>query len=523
MNVTRDRLVLAGILLVAAMLALGNITTGHVWGDDFSAYIAQAQAIVEGTPEAYLDANRFNYENSEPTGGPLASSWGLPILLAPFVSAFGLNMSALKMLGVLCFLVFLVVLAGGFRGTHSTLGLSVLLALFAVNPELLTAVDLIGSDVPFLMWSTATMFFLGRVVFEGRVFLALWLDRLMLGCAIGLAFLIRTNGLLLFGALVIGLVYRRTIASWTLGRHREAGRFAPEPGSGSSQAKNDFALAATVFAGVALVVVLAYLLLPGGGSSHIKLLRHVSLRSVWRNFLFYAELPAGFFAGVPLAGLFFGATIPCAIAGMSKRWRRDYYVVAYAILTFGLYIVWPSPQGLRFLYPILPFYFSFVITGLDMFRLSGDAREATFRRLVIGLPVVLVIALLAVQSSRDAFRNVSQGRQTSSGAYTTESQDMFAFVKENVAPGSSIVFWKPRLMRLLTGLPSRRVASLQALTDDDEYLCLYRLWDPDSTTLRYRLNDANSVLAETVDELENTGRLRLLYQNAHFRLYRLAR
>src|SRR5215472_2110180 len=168
------------IISISALLLWSGLKNGHDWGDDFSAYIMQAKSIAEGKPSEFIDANHYTIEEQPAFIGPVAYPWGFPVLLAPFYALFGLNMIALKSVGVVCFLLFLFLLWSGFRNYHSDFWRLVLLCVFAINPTLLRFMDNILSDIPFLLASTFSILLIGRLVIERRRLISPACDQLLL-------------------------------------------------------------------------------------------------------------------------------------------------------------------------------------------------------------------------------------------------------------------------------------------------------------------------------------------------------
>ena len=93
-NDTKLKVIFFLILLVSGSLLIGTITQGHIWGGDFAAYIMQANSIVEGNMQAYIDLNRFTIEQSSWPMGPIAYPWGFPLLLTPIYALFDNNIYA---------------------------------------------------------------------------------------------------------------------------------------------------------------------------------------------------------------------------------------------------------------------------------------------------------------------------------------------------------------------------------------------------------------------------------------------
>ena len=97
---------LTTLIIFSGVLGYATLTKGQSWGDDFASYIMQAQSVVEGNPNKFVEENGFTIVNSSQLLGPVAFPWGLPVLLAPLYRVFGPNMLALKSLNVVFFITF---------------------------------------------------------------------------------------------------------------------------------------------------------------------------------------------------------------------------------------------------------------------------------------------------------------------------------------------------------------------------------------------------------------------------------
>ena len=99
---------LSFLVLSTLVICLCTLNYGHNWGGDFSAYIMQAKSINQFSTNEFIKKNRITIEQSSTRIGPVAYPWGFPIMLAPIYATFGLHLFALKMVGVLSYLGFLV-------------------------------------------------------------------------------------------------------------------------------------------------------------------------------------------------------------------------------------------------------------------------------------------------------------------------------------------------------------------------------------------------------------------------------
>jgi hypothetical protein len=477
----------------------------------------QAKSLTEGRPFEFVEANRFTIEYSSYPIGPVAYPWGFPILLAPLYTLFGLNMIALKAVGVVCFLVFLFVLWRGFRHDHSDVWRVVLLGLFALNPTMQRAMNNILSDIPFLLVSTCSVLLIGRLVIDRRRLLSSVCDQVLLGTAIAAAVFIRTNGILLLVTLGIAqclALIRRGYGHAVAQKPGSAGfrRFLPTP----HVAVRHVGLHLLPYVSFVSVVSMGQALLPDGGLSQGGMMGGVSMEGIQHHLHYYLDLPAAFFAGVPHHHLIYGASIPLAIAGVMTRYRSAHHMLVYITLTFLLYILWPPTQGLRFLFPILPFYLSFVLSGLEHYAGSMVKPERGLPTVIVMLPIVLLLVYFGKQSVNNAFTNLVRNRASFSGPFAETSRSMFAYIEENTEAESIVVFFKPRAMRMMTGRRSLMINQVGEISRGD-YVCLYR---PEAVSLQHPLN-IDQILPDAVRCLTEQGTLQSIYTNRDFVVYRL--
>jgi hypothetical protein len=498
---------------VAALLLWSGLTNGHDWGDDFAAYIMQARSIVEGRPFEFVEENRFTIEQSSFLIGPVAYPWGFLVLLAPLYALFGLDMMALKSAGAVCFLLFLLLLWSGFRRYHPDFWRIVLVCLFALNPTMLRFADQILSDIPFLLFSTLGVLLIGRLVIErSRLISPVW-DPLLLGVAIAAAFFVRTNGILLLGTLAVTQLIALIQGVY--------GRSAPQdPGSAglvrlfptNLAAARHFGLHLLPYVSFASLVLVWRALLPEERVARRLVESEVSAEVIKHNVQYYIRLPAAFFDGVPFHDLVYGATIPLALAGAMARSRSGHHMIVYAALTFLLYVLWSPLEGLRFLFPVLPFYLSFVLSGLEKSTSGIAGPERVLRKGICILPIVLVLLAFGKQSASDALGNLARDRASLSGPFAATSKRMFSYIESHTEAESTIAFLKPRAMRMMTGRRSLLANKVGELSRVD-YLCLYR----GGKAYRYQ----NQISPGEVRCLNEGGMLRSVYENRDFVIYRI--
>lgn len=502
---------LPSILLVgvASLLILGTLNTGHDWGGDFSSYIMQAQSLVDGSPLEFTRANRFTIENTERLIGPVAYPWGYPAMLAPVYAGFGQSMFALKSIGAVCYLLFLVLLALAFKNKHSGVWLPCLVGLFALNPLLLWYTNRITSDVPFLLVSTLCVVLIGRIIVEKRWFITPGWDGILLGLLIAAAYLIRSNGVVLLATLGIS---QAIVWAPQIRRCRTDTR---QPSDVTKRLSIQERLAplglwgnVSPYVSFFAVMIACWAVLPADGSAHMDAFSGASLGKTWYHLSYYGIMPSEFYKGVPLPKLIYLASLPLMIVGVIRRYRSDHHMVIYVLLTFGLYLVWPATQTIRYLFPILPFYISFMLSGLEALQGTAGRRMAVKRTLCIA-PIAFVLVCFAVQSTVNAHENLNLNRATLQGPFNETSSDLFSFINQETPPDSTLVFFKPRVMRMITG---RKAYA----TTDPKNLGL-------ADYLIVKFHEQRQFPPEAAERLSEQGLAEQVFDNADFRVYRIAK
>ena len=189
---SQTALVVLGAVLLT-VLAVFSLRDGHHWGGDFSQYITHARNIATGAPYEkvdYLLLREYGHERIGPPVYPPVT----PIILAPVVAAFGIDLTAMKAV-LYPFLAAAAVLVFLYYRRVSGAGIALLVTgAFALNPHLWWAKDGIKSEFPFLFFLYLTFFLFARreAASLSKVRLGLVL---LAGLAASLAFATRTTGI----------------------------------------------------------------------------------------------------------------------------------------------------------------------------------------------------------------------------------------------------------------------------------------------------------------------------------------
>jgi hypothetical protein len=440
---------LALIVLLSGATSVLMLTRGHEWGDDFAAYLMQADSIVNGTMDEFVLRNAFTINRSAKTIGsityqiigPITYPWGFPLLLAPLYALTGPDPLALKFIPVLCYLLFLVAFFCLSRTKVTDTGAIILTAVLAFNPTLLQGHNSILSDIPFLLFSTLAMFLIDRLPAAAPTSHAGTLSGVSIGLAIFMAAFTRGNGLFLFVPLMVAQGMRflqsrsRTSDIYRLGL-----------------------VSAIPYVAFGILYLAQDLIFPSPGYPVQKLFSPLSLQTLWNNSIHYLILPARVFSRItPGTHIMYVGLLCFFIIGLIRGRRQDLPIHVYILVTVAFYILFPHRQGLRYIYPVLPF---FCLVALQGMQVTGAWLQPIYQRRA-ALATYLLWASLAIASllasvtlARD---NLTSGGTTSgnrAGPFSSASSDMFRFIRDNTSTGSIIIFFKPRAMRLLTNRDS---------------------------------------------------------------------
>jgi len=358
---------------------------------------------------------------------------GLPLNSLHNLCLFGLNPLALKIPNILFLVLFLVIFYKLLKKRLSPWESILLVSILAFNPEFFSFQNQILSDIPFLFFSTLSVFLIDRFVSESKYLPPTLVDNLILGVSIFGAIFIRTTGILLILLLLLCqiVVLRQQLKEII---------------------KHPRILLTYLFPYFVIGGLwLAYsLILPSGESSYlIQFSSSTFFTSLKHNIYYYFLLMKDFLVGLPSPSIFYGFLLAFLLIGIIARIKEDYLFIFYSIFIIGFYLVWPAKQGLRFIFPIIPFfvYLSFQGMKIGFSSLDGYYRKAG---MTIGYLFWIVVLIIFVANSGKLIQANLETNRQESGPFDTYSTEMFKFIRTDTPSSSVIVFFKPRVMHLMT-------------------------------------------------------------------------
>jgi hypothetical protein len=497
------------LFVLAIILANHCLYVGHNWGDDFAAYIIQAKIVVEGMSQKLIEMMQFREMQSshEIFLGPTFYPWGFPVLLAGVYVIFGDNITAMKLLEVAFYALSVVMTFSLFR-RYLRPWHAILIALtFGVSPTVVQQTNHVLADFPALFLTLASLGLIDRFIVEKEYFLDRRVSLCFLGLVIFGAIFVRTAAVVLLPVLLATQI----IEAWPRGVRR------PIVGLVTA-ARALLPWQILPYAICVLGVVATDWLFAGTDTSYVSIGHYYGgpsgvLAVVFNNVVYYFHLFVSLLELSQHRRTAFAITMlvmgPLAVYGSIVVVRRQYSFVLFVVLYMTMLLAVPSQQGLRYLFPVLPFYLYFIFTGAArLSRLSSRWRRwAPPLHLAIFLPLCAHLLLVTLSQARAMAADTSPIE----GPYTASSAQMFDFIKHCTAPDDVLVFWKPRAMILFGERRSiLRVATTDVLDGTASLVAISHHFDP---------HFVNENLRKVVTAVP--GRFELVFSNEDHRVYRV--
>ncbi|MBU1147664.1 MAG: hypothetical protein KKD11_04860 [Candidatus Omnitrophica bacterium] len=424
-------LIIVTLITIIGVFYLSSIREGHSWGGDFSAYIHHAKNIVEGVD--YKDTS-YIYNPSCSSVGPETYSPVFPLLLSPVYKSYGLDLTSMKMEIILIFLLFLLILFFIFRNELSFQYLVAMIALVGFNPYLWSFKDNVVSDIPFLLFLYLGLLFIHKVRRSYESKSLLFLDGILIGLFSYLSYGTRGIGIILIFLLLYDVVrFKKPIKVAII----------------AVSVFLFFAIPQTVFLHSNADYFKEFISIVNGRIIIYNLFSYIHrLSLLWDNsyiIIFRYAL--------------FAITSILAIIGYTLRIKQKVTIFEiFSILYVVPVIMWPGHGGIRYLFPVVPFYLFYAFLGI---------RKLSFHGRKIERPVFIILIAVIFLSYISKYTKIDYG-PIKSGVAKKESVQLFNYIKDNTEKEAVFIFQKPRVLALYTG---RKASAYHCPRDYKE------LWD----------------------------------------------
>ncbi len=482
-------IVVAIIVLCTCCLTLLSLRPGHNWGDDFALYINQAQSLATGKLDTLIQKNTFTTYVSSFEPGSVLYPWGYPLVLTVMYLITGFNLFAFKLLNVwflgLSLIPLYLLFKDKFKYKYTVL---FLLALFGFSATLTTFADNVISDLFFLFVSNVFLWLCFRFIVDSKYFVNKYVSLIVLAGITFLAYLIRTNGILLLmflGLVCVDKVWRdrkEVLASYTKYIKRNLHLTLP-------------------FALFVVSYLVFFKIFPDETGSHLRLLKDVNWNSLATNIGYYFNLPLEFFQ----TAVVYAIALGLFIVGMFKYVKKYYLLLIYFCLILGMYIVWPSRQGIRFVFPAIPVFLFFALLGSEFVFSRIKFKSWNLHMLV---PLLLVVSFL-IPTVTVAYAGIHQTTVAQIGPYAPGATELWDFIETKTPADAVIIFYKPRILTLITGRESAFIAyENQILNVKPQYVVI---------------NKSLGVSGDQITMSESivVAKMPIIFENAQFAVYHM--
>ncbi len=476
--------VLALTVATGAVLAVLLHRTGHTQGDDFALYLRQARSIFDGDIGQVVSDNRFAVLNSDSGFSPIAYPWVWPLLLSPFVHAWGLDYDRLKLVEVATFCLWLVLLHGIVRRRIGWAPAIAIVAVFATSPLYLAHTDQLLTEFPHLAAVAVVIWWYDRIRRDATLLTASLGNLTILGMLIVVAFNVRRESIVLLGVIGAMALYDIVVASRTSGDSLVVGA--------RDTVRTQWHAIVAPYAAFAVGAVLAQLLLPtdllpdNGNSSAFLDDRMGEYPGILSD-----QLGLGDHTAVGVVVLVIAAV--GAVIGLRRRPTLDAPLLLLAVLS-TLAVSTHLRRVDRYWFQVTPWvvYFSTVALvatlGWLFARWGRSLRVATAAALVpLGVLVVAHGVVLRGDIS-DAQQYNDLGR-VQSGPSNPVVAPVFEAVAELTPPDAIIAYYRARTMTLMTDRRAFQTKQLDRIIERADYYAERRnstYWQPELTPAEAR-------------------------------------
>jgi hypothetical protein len=483
-----------GELLIALLFLLPlffiNIRNTHDWGGDFAQYIHQAKNIVTGIPQY---ENGYLFNEKYPVLAPRAYSSGFPLLLAPITAIMGTNMVAYNYFNTFLLILFGVCCFIFFRKNNTLMASLSSLLIILYTPWILTFKTEILSDIAFSLF-----FMLAVIIYQKEN--KTRSSYIALGMVAGYLLLIRNVGM----AVILAIILNETLQLYKLKKNK-----IPALKNGA------------VFLGTTL---LFYLLvsklifpLPTENIHHFyRLFFDTSsiYTTVLTNIGVYMELLENVFQTRTDEWKFLSlytrsAIITLFVLGfIFKVSKKIEFIEILTFIYLAIIVAWPySDQGFRFLLPVLPLIFYYVIIAFQPFK--PENKLFSNRWLPLGLTFLMLF-----QFTPSILNIIKTQHQPIPGPYEAESKEAFSYLIKNTSKDSRILFTKPTVLALYTDRKSFANHPSESLEEIAQDISTNNL---SHILIQEEISD--EIIKKYVAQSNNV--CKLLWQNKKFRFYQI--
>lgn len=494
---TKHKNRIIALWLIACTIALYALAArdGHNWKGDFSQYIMHAQNLIQG--KAYTNLGVLSIDGVAHAGTPP----GYPLTIAPLLALFGLNFIVLKVQMAFIFGFGLWIYWRHVQNEMPSQWVLGTLAFLAFTPWILKFSNNLLTDIPYCTTSLLAIY-LGHRFFQNQPNIK---EALYLSISLILACSFRSVGIVIIGTTVIyAALFRRKHLIYAFG--------------------------------IALVSYISIAFInrafEAGGSyaNQFSLDPYIIASSIWQNTIglerSFTQMIALYpsrnedswlYSIINLPVLITYLSFMCVGIFRSIKKRGIYLQDLYWPLCLVPLLIYPYPMRSRYLLPLLPFTHFYVIIGFryvlaNIWPLTSQSFLKPIYRYRIILPALLWMPLFVAYWGHYTLRPTTVEANI---LKDPDVQSLFQEINNHKREISRVLFWRPRMLRLFTGV---HTAGFYNLNEHP--------WTPQEIMHIHSLGVTHLILDPNNPKLtefttHNPHLFKSLYQNPTFHLMRI--
>ena len=512
-DMSRKKFLITSIVLFILTMLISSIgiANTHNWGGDFSQYISQARAIVEGNVNEWYIRNSFSIDHSADGIGAHAYPWLTSILIAPIYAIWGINYVPYQVFMSFCFAISVAVLFSLLIGRNIEYNIALLIcSLVIINSNFLYLTKSVLSDIPCFMFTVVSWVLIDKYVKTRTVQYAV-----LVGILAFAAFSTRTMALALIAALgIVDLIY--VIRNY---RRLSVSRFL---------------ILCLPYCSFLILYFIMSAVLPRGGTTYLGYFS-LDVKHIFSNAYYYCKkiivlviqvtkgfhwLPEQFnnhFRSVLLV-LIVILMVPLAalsLQGFINRLKQCDHLSVYFIVMFLMLCIY-NYLDIRFIISLFPIILLCAYYGIMSARAHINKEQFVFsksgkklwRERLLRICIDDCCIIMAVSVVIGGYRIASGDTgsvEKENAANSEEALAVYSYINDHLDKDNVVLFFKPRVLYLYTGVLS--------YTNDTE--------------LPETINDADYLLNYTGDQRFNDyindheDFLSLKFENEKFNLYEI--
>jgi len=448
MKKRQDMITAAMLLLVVLLLGAGLLNRGHEWGDDFAAYMLQAKAVANGTMEeqSYINrvihASRMDFSN-EGIPDQVTYVWGYSLVLSVLYRVLGFDFQngiplLYKLPNLIAYALFIAAVFLFYRRRFSYAPSLFLALLLALNVEMVKEVNTLMTDVFCLSLSMIALLMMEMFLECGSA-----KRKAILGVGLGMVlwynYEVRLNGVTVI--LVVLMGHAIHLLRTRLGAGKKWVHAVP-------------------YAVLLAMLLISVCVLPTATSNSSHIARG-SRTQMFYNVGFYIKIISNWFhqmipAAIPFKqGVLWGIYALIVIGIICSGICRNLHLTTLLVGTFGVLVLLPYVQTLRYTFNALPLLLLFAGYGMQRLcgilgrRITGVVKKA-LRVTGYAAMVIVVCGMFAQILEQIALNQELGGENYRFGAYSDDALDIYAYIREHTEEDVKIACSKPRALMLNT-------------------------------------------------------------------------